>query len=271
MDEMFRKFLAVAQSLIAIYGLRLIGAIVILVVGRWVAQAIKGLIGRVCTNRKLDPTVSAFAANLAYVALLAFVIIAALGQLGVQTSSFIAVIGAAGLAVGLALQGSLSNFAAGFLIIVFRPFKKGDYIAGAGVEGAVEEIQVFNTVLLTADHKQIFVPNSKLMADNITNFTAQEKRRVDVPLAIGFGENLDRVRSLLLGLAARDARILKDPAPAFFVGKLADGAINVELRVWCKTVEYGAVTSDTVEQVKKAFQAENVALPQRTLRLLDNK
>ncbi|HSG05549.1 MAG TPA: mechanosensitive ion channel domain-containing protein, partial [Nitrospiria bacterium] len=173
-----------AQILIAAFGLKVIAALVILVVGRWAAHFLGNFSRKVMNKRGVDATIVAFVGNLTYIGLMAFVILAALGQLGIQTTSFIAIIGAAGLAIGLALQGSLANFAAGFLMIIFRPFKVGDVIDAAGVVGSVEEIQVFTTHLKTADNKKVIIPNAKLTSDNITNFTANDTRRVDMVFGV---------------------------------------------------------------------------------------
>ncbi|GAB4354496.1 MAG: hypothetical protein Kow0099_38660 [Candidatus Abyssubacteria bacterium] len=180
MEEIIPKL----QEWLTLYGLKVLAAIVILIVGRWIAKAIKKLTERTMQKRNVDPTLISFVANLAYVALLAFVVIAAINQVSVQTTSFIAVIGAASLAIGLALQGSLANFAAGFLLILFRPFKVGDYIEGAGVAGIVEEIQVFVTTLKTSDNKAVIVPNAKLTGDNIINYSAKETRRLDLVFGV---------------------------------------------------------------------------------------
>jgi len=169
----FSNILPRLQELLAFYGLKILAAIIIFVVGRWIAKALKNMIKRMMTKGNVDEILVSFVGNLTYIALLAFVIIAALNQLGIQTTSFIAIIGAAGLAIGLALQGSLANFAAGVLMIIFRPFKVGDYIEGAGVAGAVEKVHIFTTQLKTPDNKTIIIPNAKIMGDNITNYSAK--------------------------------------------------------------------------------------------------
>jgi small conductance mechanosensitive channel len=178
------------------FGIQLIAAIAIFIIGRWVARALRTLIEKAMQKTRVDQTLIAFTVNLAYIAMIAFVVIAALGQLGIQTTSFIAVIGAAGLAVGLALQGSLSNFAAGVLMLIFRPFKVGDYIEGAGVAGTVKEIQIFTTILVTVDNKTIIVPNAKMTGDNIVNYAAQGTRRVDLSFAVAFIKPANKYRKL---------------------------------------------------------------------------
>ncbi len=223
MDEIVNKF----RELLALYGLKVIAALAILIIGFWIAKLIKKITKTVLTKRDFDPTIVSFVVNLAYYVLGIFVILAALGQLGIQTTSFIAIIGAAGLAIGLALQGSLANFAAGFLIIVFRPFKIGDLIDAAGVLGTVEAIYVFTTQLKTPDNKTIIVPNAKLTADNITNFSTNETRRVDLVFGIGYGDDIDKAKELISNYLAQDERVLKDPQPTIGVVELADSSVNI--------------------------------------------
>jgi small conductance mechanosensitive channel len=185
----------------------------------------------------------------------------ALAQLGIQTTSFIAVIGAAGLAVGLALQGSLANFAAGVLMLIFRPFKVGDYIEGAGVEGIVEEIHIFSTLLGTFDNKAIIVPNAKLTGDNITNYTMQEKRRVDLVFGVSYGEDTGKVKRVIDGVLGIDPRILKDPPPTVGVLGIEGGGVNFAVRPWFRTEDYWDVYFDTNENMKKRFDAEGIQIP----------
>ena len=258
---------------LAIYGLKIIVAIIVLIVGRWIAKLLRGITQKVMTKKKLDPTIVSFAANFIYVLLLTFVILAALGQLGIQTTSLIAVIGAAGLAVGLALQGSLANFAAGFLMIIFRPFKVGDYIEGAGVAGTVEEIQIFTTQLKTPDNKIIIIPNAKLTADNITNYSTKETRRVDLVVCIGYGDDIDNAKKVIAGLLAEDERILKDPPPTIGVVELADSSVNFVVRPWVKSADYWNVHFDVTENIKKRFDAEGISIPfpQQDVHLYEQK
>ena len=177
--------------------MKVLAAIAIFIIGRWVAKGVRKLVERLMTKGKVDPTLITFTSNMAYIGLLAFIVVAALGQLGIQTTSFIAILGAAGLAVGLALQGSLSNFAAGFLLIIFRPFKVGDLVEAAGVFGVVEAIQIFTTQLKTPDNKTVIVPNAKLTDDNIVNWTVKGTRRVDMVFGIGYEDDIDKARSLM--------------------------------------------------------------------------
>ena len=246
---------------LTIYGFKVITAIIIFIVGRWIARFLSNIIQKVMTRRKLDPTIVTFVVNLTYILLLTFIIIAALGQLGIQTTSLITIIGAAGLAIGLALQGSLANFAAGFLMIIFRPFKVGDFIEGAGVSGTVEAIQIFTTQLKTPDNKTIIIPNAKLTADNITNFSTKETRRVDFVVSIGYEDDIDNAKKVITDLLTQDKRILNDPPPTIGVLELADSSVNIVVRPWVKTADYWDVYFDTTENIKKRFDAEGISIP----------
>ena len=249
------------RELITIYGLKVLAAIVILIVGRWIAKGISKLIGRIMEKGKVDHTIQRFTVNMAYIALMVFVVLAALSQLGIQTTSFIAVLGAAGLAVGLALQGSLSNFAAGFLMIIFRPIRVGDYIEGAGVAGTVEEIQIFTTTLVTPDNKTVIIPNAALTGDNIVNWTLKGTRRVDMVMGIGYGDDIDKAKQVMLDVMAADPRILKEPAPQVAVLELADSSVNFVVRPWVKSSDYWGVHMETTEKIKKAFDANGISIP----------
>ncbi|MDX2451667.1 mechanosensitive ion channel family protein [Desulfosarcina sp.] len=257
MEEILDKI----YQLLTVYGLKVLAALAIFVVGRWVAKGVRKLVERMMTKGKIDPTLVTFTSNMAYIGLLAFIVIAALGQLGIQTTSFIAILGAAGLAVGLALQGSLSNFAAGFLLIIFRPFKVGDLIEAAGVFGVVEAIQIFTTQLKTADNKTVIIPNAKLTDDNIVNWTVKGTRRVDMVFGIGYDDDIDKARSLMAEIIAEDSRILETPAPQISVSELADSSVNFVVRPWVKVEDYWGVHFDLTEKIKKAFDANGVSFP----------
>ena len=257
MEDMITKI----WGLLTIYGLRVVAAIVVLIVGRWIAKGLTNVLDRLMSKKDIDPTIISFVKSLTYIALLVFVVLAALGQLGIQTTSFIAVIGAAGLAIGLALQGSLSNFAAGFLMIIFRPFKVGDYIEGAGVAGTVETIQIFTTQLKTPDNKTVIVPNAKMTGDNITNYTMKGTRRVDMVFGIGYGDDIDKAKNILNDLVAQEERILNDPPVKIAVVELADSSVNFVVRPWVKSDDYWDVYFDFTENVKKRFDAKGVSIP----------
>ena len=260
-------------TLLTLYGLRVVSAIAIFVIGRWVAKGIMKIIERLMVKRKVDETLISFVRNLGYVALLAFIIIAALNKLGIQTASFIAVIGAAGLAIGLALQGSLSNFAAGILMIVFRPFKVGDYIEGAGVAGTVEAIQIFTTQLKTPDNKTIVIPNSKISSDNIVNYSTKGTRRLDLIIGIAYDDDIDKARQIIMDIIQKDERVFKDPEPIVVVSELADSSVNLTLRVWSKLEDFWNIFFETTEKVKKTFDAQGITIPfpQRDVHIYESK
>ncbi len=243
------------------YGIKIIAAILILVIGRWIAKGIRALVKRLMEKSKVDPTLVSFICSLIYVGLMAFIIIAVLGKLGVATASFVAVLGAAGLAVGLALQGSLANFAAGVLIIIFKPFKIGDFIEAGGTMGGVEEIGIFTTELKTPDNKTVIVPNSKVTGDNIVNYTVKGTRRMDLVAGVSYSSDLDKVRKVLEEILAEDERFLKDPAPTIGVLELADSSVNFAFRPWVKASEYWDVFFATQEKIKKRFDAAGIGIP----------
>ncbi|MGD9189482.1 MAG: mechanosensitive ion channel [Desulfobacteraceae bacterium] len=248
-------------ELVTIYGIKVLAAVVIFIVGKWVAKAIRGLVQRMMRKAQMDETLLKFVGNLTYIALLAFIIIAALSQLGIQTTSFIAVLGAAGLAIGLALQGSLANFAAGFLMILFRPIRVGDYIEGAGVAGTVEEIQIFTTTLVTPDNKTVIIPNASLTGDNIVNWTMKGTRRVDMVMGIGYDDDIDKAKQIMADILAEDERILKDPAPQIAMIELADSSVNFVVRPWANASDYWGVYMGITEKIKKAFDANGISIP----------
>ncbi len=256
---------------VAMWSVNVVATAIILVAGYILAGFVRSLIRRVFTQRKIDPTIGGFAGNMAHAAIMAFVVVTALGQLGVDTKSFAAIIAAAGLAVGLALQGSLSNFAAGVFIIVFRPFKAGDVVNGAGIEGTVEEVQIFSTTLNTGDNKRIIVPNSALMTGTITNITANPSRRVDLQFSIGAGHDLGRAHEVLLGVARADGRVLKSPEPAVANIKLIDGGTQIELRAWCQTPDFGALMSDMIAKTPAALAGAGLKGPDKTVYYVERK
>lgn len=249
------------QALLSVYGLKVIAALAIFFIGKVIAKTVKSTISKAMIKAKSDPILISFSSNMVYVALLAFIVVAALGQLGIQTTSFIAIVGAAGLAVALALQGSLSNFAAGVLMIIFRPFKQGDFIEGAGVAGVIEAVHIFNTVMRTGDNKTIIIPNAGLMNGNITNYTTKPTRRIDLIYGIGYDDDLKKAKAVLEDILQSDERILKDPAPLVAVHALADSSVNFAVRPWVNSADYWAVTFDLNERVKLRFNAEGISIP----------
>ena len=243
------------------FGINLITAIVIFFIGKWVVNlVVKGML-KAMQKSDVDTTLRRFVANLVRMLLMLFVIIAAIGALGVKTASLVALIGAAGLAVGLALQGSLSNFAAGVLIVMFRPYKVGDWIEGGGVSGAVEEVQILTTVLKTGDNKRVIIPNSQIMGTTITNYSANDTRRVDLVVGVSYSDDLDKVRKELQDLVAADDRILDDPAVTIAVSELADSSVNFVLRPWVRTADYWGLYFDLTEAIKKRFDEVGISIP----------
>ena len=247
------------------------GAILIVVIGAAIAGIIRNLIKKVCAKRSIDPTVASFVGNLAHALIMTFIVVTALGQFGVDTKSFAAIIAAAGLAIGLALQGGLANFAAGFLIIAFRPFKAGDVVHGAGIEGVIEEVQIFSTTMNTPDNKRIIIPNSTIMSGIITNYTANAIRRVDLSFAIGITQDLELGRKVLLETANSHPLVLKNPPATIANTKLVDLGTNVELRAWCKTSDYAVVMNDLLAKCPAALAQANVKGPDRTVYYVERK
>jgi small conductance mechanosensitive channel len=259
--EYYDKLLVLVQTKGTEFAINLVTALVIFVVGKWIVGIITKAIRKAMERGDVDPTLTTFVSNLVRMTLLVFVVIAAIDQLGVQSAQFIAVLGAAGLAVGLALQGSLSNFAAGVLIVLFRPYRVGDWVEAAGISGAVERVEILTTILKTGDNKQIIVPNSQIMGSIITNYSANDTRRIDLVVGVGYGDDLDKVRKILEALVAADDRILKDPACQIAVSELADSSVNFVLRPWVKTSDYWGVRFDLTEAVKKRFDEEGISIP----------
>jgi small conductance mechanosensitive channel len=254
-------FLERAYALIAAFGKDLVVAIIIFVVGRWVARRLANLTQRAMEKAEADSTLVGFVRSIVYIALLTFVIMAAIAQLGIQTTSFIAVLGAAGFAIGLALQGSLANFAAGVMMIIFRPFKAGDFVEAAGIAGVVEEIKIFTTTLRTGDNKTIIVPNGQITSGIIVNYSAKDTRRVDLTVGVSYDDNLDKVREVISGIIAGDDRILVDPGPTIAVSELADSSVNFAVRVWVQGADYWPVFFDLNETIKKRFDEEGISIP----------
>lgn len=256
-----QQFLDKALEWASSSGITVITALLILVFGIWAAKILRSTTRRVMNKRAIEPTLVKFGTNILYAVLVIFVITAALNNLGIQTTSIIAVLGAAGLAVGLALQSSLSNFAAGVMILIFHPFRVGDFIDGGGVTGTVEELGIFTTHLKTPDNKSIFVPNGNLASNNLTNFTRNATRRMDLVVGVGYGEDVRAVREVLLEIIAEDDRILKDPAPVVAVLELADSSVNFAMRPWVPTAEYWNIYWDTMMKIKLRLDERGIEIP----------
>jgi small conductance mechanosensitive channel len=243
------------------YSLRILAAVAILVIGRWLARMLTRTLQRLLERRNVDVALRSFATSLVFWLMIAFIIVAALSKLGIETTSFVALLGAAGLAVGLALQGSLSNFAAGVLIIMFRPFRIGDYVEAGGTAGVVKEITILTTIMFTPDNKKIIIPNSAIMAGTITNYSANETRRLDLVFGVGYSDDLDKVQKVLEEIVASDPRCLKDPAPTIGVLAHADSSIKFAVRPWVRTADYWDLHFDLHKKVKQRFDAEGISIP----------
>jgi small conductance mechanosensitive channel len=243
------------------WGIRIVTALVIFIIGRFVVGLVVRLAEKLMRRQKLDETLVVFVLSILRSLLLLFVIIAALSQLGIDTTSLIAVIGAAGLAIGLSLQSSLSNFAAGVMLITFRPFVKGNFVEAGNAMGTVEQVGIFTTTLITPDNKEIIVPNGTIMSSNITNFSAKPTRRVDMTFGVSYDDDLRKVREILEDIIHSDERVLKDPEPAIMVGALADSSVNFLVRPWVNAADYWPVFWDTTEKVKLRFDEAGITIP----------
>ncbi len=242
------------------WGISLVAALVIFLLGKWVAGRLSRLFERML-DRRLDGTVSRFLANIIHVVLLIVVVVAVLDQLGVQTTSIIAILGAAGLAVGFALKDSLGNFAAGVMLVLFRPFRAGDFVEAGGIMGTVREIRIHATIMGTPDNKEITVPNGSILNGNITNFSAMPTRRVDMVFGVSYDADLSRVRNVLNDILSEDERVLPEPAPLIAVSELGDSSVNLLVRPWVNSADYWPFFWDTTEKVKRRFDEEGIVIP----------
>ena len=243
------------------WGLNILFAVIIFIAGKWLVGVITRLVKKLMTKAHMDNILVNFIGSIIRSVLLLFVVIAALDQLGVNTTSLIALIGAAGLAIGLALQGSLQNLASGVMLIVFRPFKDGDFIEAGGTMGVVEQIGIFTTQMRTGDNKEVIVPNGQIFGGTITNYSKRETRRVDMVFGIGYGDDIRKAKEIITGIIEADERILKDPAPLVAVGELADSSVNFNVRPWVKSGDYWGVYFDLNERIKNAFDENGISIP----------
>nr|WP_319998121.1 mechanosensitive ion channel domain-containing protein [uncultured Draconibacterium sp.] len=249
-------------DLVMTYGPKLIGAIITLIIGLWVISILRGAIRRRFEKQDVDPSLRGFLNSLIGIGLKAMLWIAVIGMMGVQMTSFVAILGAAGLAVGMALSGTLQNFAGGVMILIFKPFKVGNYISAQGHSGTVNEIQIFNTILKTPDNKTIIIPNGGLATGSMINFSAEAKRRVDFTFGIAYGDDVDKAKEVLMKLIKADERIINDPAEPFIaVSELADSSVNLVVRVWAEAANYWGIYFDLHEKVYKTFDKEGLNIP----------
>jgi small conductance mechanosensitive channel len=252
------------------YGLKLIAALAIFIIGKWIAKLLTSWVKKLMIKSKVDEALVSFVSNIIYALLITFVVIAAANKVGVQTTSLVAVIGAAGLAIGMALSGSLSNFASGVMIIVFKPFKKGDLIEAAGILGVVEEIGILCVIMKSGDNKQIIVPNSSIMGGAITNYSGNNTRRVDMVFGVSYSDDIKKVETVINEVLSENSLILKDPAPTVAVSELADNSVNFVVRPWGKTADYWTIWFETHKNIKLRFDKEGISFPfpQRDVHLI---
>jgi len=255
-EIMSRIYVLVAQ-----YGMNFLGALLIFFIGRWVAKSVSSLLRKALSKAKVDVTLVSFIDNLAYTAMLVFIVIAALAEVGVQTASVVAVLGADGLAVGLALQGSLANFASGVLLLVFKPFRVGDYVEISGVGGTVQAIHVFNTVLNDPNNIRIIVPNGQVTSGNILNYTINGTRRIDLTASVSYDDDLRKARQVIENVLAAESRILPDPAPQVEVKAMADSSVDFAVRPWVKVDDYWPVYFALTEGLKTALEENGMTIP----------
>jgi len=260
MDKILQLFQDNHEMLLG-YLLQLVAAVVIFYIGRMVAKGVRRFMEKALLARSVDKAVVSFVASIVYAIIMIATVLMALSQVGVQTTSFIAILGAAGLAVGLALQGSLANFASGILIILFRPFKSGDFIDAGGITGTVDKIEIFQTIMKTPDNKRVIVPNAQITGSAITNYSAEATRRVDLVIGISYDSDLKKAKQLLEDMLKNDPRVLAEPAPVVKVGALADSSVNFVVRPWVNSADYWAVYWDILENVKVTFDEQGIGIP----------
>ncbi len=258
---MLENFSGFVTGIAVTYGLKAIAAIIALIIGLWVIKLIVKALARIMEKKEVDASLRGFINSLAGILLKVMLVITVIGMLGIQMTSFVAILGAAGLAVGMALSGTLQNFAGGVMILIFKPFKVGDFIEAQGYAGAVSEIQIFITVLKTPDNKTIIIPNGGLSTGSMTNYSTEATRRVDFSFGIAYGDSYDDAKALLLQIIKADTRIMSNPEPFVVLGQLADSSVNITVRVWVKAADYWGVYFDMNEKVYKEFDKNGLHIP----------
>ena len=259
--ENIEGLVLMAQEFIITYGLKLIGAVATLIIGLWIVNMIVSRAGKMMEKSNVDESLVPFLKSLLNMGLKIMIVITAASVASIEMTSFVAILGAAGLAVGLAMQGTLQNFAGGVIILLLKPFKVGDVIDATGYVGSVKSIQIFHTIMLTPDNKTIIIPNGNLANSSMTNYSTMPTRRLDFSFGIGYGDDFQKAKSIIMGLIEADARVMKDPAPFVRVGELADSSVNITTRVWVAGADYWAVHFDMLENVKTKFDAESINIP----------
>ena len=260
-NEAVSKYSDLAITYASEYGLKVVAAILIFVIGKWAVKKLTALSKSLMEKANVDKTLVEFVESLVYFVLLMMVILASLNALGINTTSFLAVFGAAGLAIGLALQGSLANVGAAVLIIVFRPFKVGDFVEAGGATGTVEDVNLFSTIIAPLDNRTVIVPNAAIVGGNIVNYSMKEQRRVDHVFGIGYDDDLKLAKETLMEIMANDERVLQDPAPFVAVSELGDNSVNFITRAWVKTEDYWDVYFEQIEKVKLTFDEKGISFP----------
>ena len=272
MENLLGENSALLTQYVIPWAIKIAAAILIYVIGRWIAKLIVKTVVKLMEKSNVDESLRTFAGNIIGAVLTVFIVIAAIEQLGVDTTSIMAIFAAAGLAVGLALKDSLSNFSAGVMLILFKPFKLGDFVNAGGSSGVVEEIQIFNTILRTGDNQEIIIPNSHVYGGSITNVSARETRRIDLVIGIGYDDNIGVAKKLIEEIIAKNSLILTDPAPTIMVLELGESCIDIAVRPWVKTGDYWGVRADLLQTIKETFDAEGISIPypQRDIHMIEN-
>ena len=272
MENLFSENSELLSQYIVPWGIKIVSAILIYVIGRWVAKIIVNSVVKILAKSNVDESLTRFAGNIIGAVLTIFILIAAIEQLGVDTTSIMAIFAAAGLAVGLALKDSLSNFSAGVMLILFKPFKLGDLVNAGGSTGVIEEIQIFNTVMRTGDNQEIIIPNSHIYGGSITNISARETRRIDLVIGIGYDDNIGTAKSLIEEIIASNSLILSEPAPTIMVLELGESCIDIAVRPWVKTGDYWGVRAELLQTIKETFDEKGISIPypQRDVHMITN-
>jgi len=260
-EQYLDKYTDIVIDWASTYSVKIVAAILIFIIGKWLSHKISKLFSKLLEKNNVDVTLIGFLSNIIYYTLMIAVLIAVVGQLGINTTSFLAVVGAAGLAVGLALKDSLSNFASGVMLILFRPFRVGDVVSVGGATGKVEKITIFTTILNTPDNQRVIIPNGNVTGGVIQNITANSTRRVDLVMGIGYEDDIATAKKIMADIISADERVLKDPAPTIAVSELGDSSVNFVVRPWAKTEDYWNVYFDLTEKIKIAFDKEGISIP----------
>ncbi len=259
--ENLDKYLDILKTMLVEYGPKVIGAVVVLFIGLRIIKALSKTTNKLMVSKNMDASLIPFLSGMINIILKALLLISVMSMIGIEMTSFVAILGAAGLAVGLALSGTLQNFAGGVMILSFKPFSVGDFIEAQGYMGVIKEIQIFNTIMTTPDNRRIIIPNGGLSTSSLINYSSEETRRVDFSFGIGYGDDLDKARTIILAEIAKFDQVLADPAPFVGVGELGDSSVNLNTRVWVKGADYWTVHFGLLENVKKAFDANNISIP----------